>query len=121
MACCLIKNVEIPECVSTIVIPTSLTNGTYQVTLTDRFNKKYNVDAEVDEDGFLIIDTSMFPVGVLTRYSGVSMLEVFSDCTRQVLNICDTEYGYITLTFYNSDSTGLNPYTDNTTFTLCCN
>ena len=121
MSCCRVNMISIPECVSTIVLPTGLTAGTYTVRITDRFNKAYNKDFEVDADGNMTIETDGYPSGIFTRYSGTAMLEIYDGCERQTINQCDTDYGYVTVSFYASDNTGVSPYTDTETFTLCCN
>ena len=120
MSCCTIKTINIPQCVSTIVMPVGLAEGIYTTTLTDKFNNKYNVDFPVDSEGNLTIERSFYPVGLLTKYAGQFTLEVYEGCERKDIVQCDTEYGVVAFKFFGSDNTGVSPYTDSTTYTVCC-
>ena len=113
MGCCSI-NISVPECISTLILPVGLSEGDYTVRITDRFNKAYNKDFPVDENGDMTINIDAYPVGLFTRYSGTARLEVFSAGEQQLMHICDNEYKNITLTFYAVE-------TEPTTHTHVCN
>ena len=113
MGCCTV-NISVPECISTLILPVGLSEGDYTVRITDRFNKAYNKDFPVDENGDMTINIDAYPVGLFTRYSGTARLEVFSAGEQQLIHICDNEYKNITLTFYAVE-------TEPTTYTHVCN
>ena len=113
MGCCTV-NISVPECISTLILPVGLSEGDYTVRITDRFNKAYNKDFTVDENGDMTINIDAYPVGLFTRYSGTARLEVFSAGEQQLMHICDNEYKNITLTFYAVE-------TETTTHTHVCN
>lgn len=113
---CRVNYISIPECVDTFTIPTGLepAYGTvYTLVVTDRFNHKYSVDAEIDDEGVLTVTTDDFPIGLFTRYSGVSMFMIMDGCDKQDLVMCDIEYGHYAITFYKEN-------TEMQTFEVCC-
>ena len=114
MGCCTV-NISVPECISTLILPVGLSEGYYSVRIIDRFNKAYNKDFPVDENGDMTISIDAYPVGLFTRYSGTARLEVFSAGEQQLIHICDNEYKNITLTFYAVDNE-----TETTTHTHVC-
>ena len=113
MGCCTI-NISVPECISTLILPVGLSEGDYTVRITDRFNKAYDKEFPVDENGDMTINIDAYPVGLFTRYSGTARLELFSAGEQQIIYICDNEYKNITLTFYAVE-------TETTTHTHVCN
>ena len=100
MGCCTV-NISVPECISTLILPVGLSEGDYTVRITDRFNKSYDKDFPVDENGDMTISIAAYPVGLFTRYSGAARLEVFNAGEVQTITLCDKEYKNITLTFYS--------------------
>lgn len=113
---CRVNFLSIPECVETFKIPTGLIPevGTdYTLVVTDRFNHKYSVDAELDEDGIITVTVDDFPLGLFTRYSGPSMFEITDGCQSVGLTMCDIEYGYYAVSFYKEN-------TPTETFEVCC-
>ena len=100
MVCCTV-NISVHECISTLILPVGLSEGDYTVRITDRFNKAYNKDFPVDENGDMTINIDAYPVGLFTRYSGAARLEVFNAGEVQTITLCDNEYKNITLTFYS--------------------
>lgn len=120
MSCCQVKMIVVPECTDTFIMPTGLSAGSYTVRITDKFGKVFNKDFIIDESGDLTIDLSLYPNGLFTQYSGTVTLEVFDGCESKTLNVCDTEYGYVSLSFNEVDNTDVSAYTDTQTFTVCC-
>ena len=113
---CRVNYISIPECVETFTIPTGIIPevGTdYKLVVTDRFNKKYSFDADLDEDGVLTVTVDDYPLGLFTRYSGTSMFEITDGCQRIDLTMCDIEYGYYAVSFYKEN-------TPTETFAVCC-
>ena len=118
MSCCDIKVISIPQCISQIVMPVGLPEGTYTTVLTDKFENKYNVDFEVNGDNNLIINLSSYPAGLLTKYAGVFTFEIFSGCEKVTIIQCDTEYNAIAFKFVGTDYSGVDG--DTSTYTICC-
>lgn len=116
---CNVKMIVVPECIDTLIIPVGLVDGTFTVKITDKFDKVFNKSFDV-EDGKLTIDLTLYPKGLFTQYSGTVMLEVFDGCELQTLTVCDVEYGYLSISFNETDNTDIEPYADTQTFEVCC-
>jgi len=115
MANCRIGYITAPECVEQIFIPTGITDiygGDYKLVLTDRFGNKYTEEIEI-EDGIVTLDTSLYPIGLFTKYSGNVKIEVLNGCDAVDLEMCDVVYGYYLLSFYSEQNTP-------ETFEICC-
>lgn len=113
MSCCEIKLIKVPACINTLVIPVGLPNGEYETILTDKFNNKYYLNFEVDINGDMTIDTTLYPAGLLSKYSGRFTFEIFDGCDKKTIVQCDTEYSSLAFEF-------IGYITELSTYTVCC-
>lgn len=92
-----IYTATITECPSddSILVRTNLELPSVMYVITDKFGHKYKNQVNVDGNGNFQIDLSLLPEQLLTRHSGVFILQIFdpstSDCTPILFNFCDSE------------------------------
>ena len=115
------KIVELPECTDLLYIPVGI-EATYgdllNSVITDKFGNKYTEVAEINEDGYFVLNTTLdiYPKGLFNRYAHGFKFEIISDtdCEVKTLTICDTEYKSYQLEFYKEGN-------QQESYTVCCN
>ena len=118
---CNVKEIKIPQCALTVFIPTGIDTNygdLFNLVITDKFGNKYTDVAEINEDGYLVLDLTneIYPKDLFTQYAGSFILEIqdSNDCSVVMFTICDTNYDSYQFSFYKESNL-------QETFTVCCN
>lgn len=118
---CNVKEIQIPQCTLTVYLPTGVEiiyGDTFNSVITDKFGNKYTDVAEINEDGYLVLDLTneIYPKDLFTQYAGSFTLHIenTNDCSVVMFTICDTNYDSYKFSFYKESNL-------QETFTVCCN
>ena len=114
MANCSVFYSTAPECVKYLQVyfMDTIYGGDYKLVVTDRYGNKYESDLVIEDD-YIVIDTSIYPTDMISKYSKIR-IQVLDGCNVVPITLCENDYDYIQLSFYQSNSEEEN-------FEICCN
>ena len=119
---------QLPTCVENIIIPINLADVQILVYILDKFNNEYIYATYSDQDGYITIDTSLFPMGMFNSYSGdfIFYITLLNDpkSERQYFRSPNGYYPCLRVSVRETKYVNVYSYTDYIldmgTFVCCC-
>lgn len=97
---CTCLKVTAPDCVRYICFPTIYQNALAWVYFHDKFGRRYVIEAWIDEEGYMIVDTYLLPKALLNPFAGeFDIFFTFENAAEnERLYFTDSRFAYSCLT-----------------------